>query len=84
MTRFWPQGAPIKVSIDDVERPRALVWQGDRHAVWHHVKRWRVDDGWWTERVWREYYTLTTRSGLLLVVYQDLLAGDWHLQRVYD
>jgi hypothetical protein len=41
----------------------------------HALDRWRV---------WREYFRLATRTGLLVVVYHDLLEDRWYLQRVYD
>jgi len=34
--------------------------------------------------VWREYFKLTTQTGLLVVIYLDLLNGKWYLQRLYD
>ena len=48
------------------------------------ARRWRVDQDWWRQRVWREYFKLTTRTGLLVIIYRDLLSGRWYLQRLYD
>jgi hypothetical protein len=48
------------------------------------ARRWRVDTGWWQRRVWREYFTLTTTSGMLVAIYHDVLTGAWRLQRLYD
>ena len=48
------------------------------------VKRWRVDSGWWERRQCREYIKLITTDGQLMIVYQDLLAQTWWLQRLYD
>ncbi len=39
---------------------------------------------WWRVRIWREYFKLTTGTGLLVVIYRDLLSGAWYLQRLYD
>ncbi|NIV32630.1 MAG: hypothetical protein GWN58_25255 [Anaerolineae bacterium] len=41
---------------------------------------------WWEpeEAVWREYVKVTTGTGLLCLLYRDLLAGGWFLARVYD
>jgi hypothetical protein len=27
---------------------------------------------------------LSTDTGLLVIIYQDLLSGEWYLQRLYD
>jgi hypothetical protein len=44
--------------------------------------RWRLDDEWWRERpISRLYHTLLLEDGSLLVVYRDLLAEEWYLQR---
>lgn len=84
MTHLWPEGEPIAVASDDWGAPRAFTWRGRRHQVRTITKRWRVDVDWWQERVWREYFKLATHTGLLVVVYRDLLAGGWYLQRLYD
>ena len=84
MTRLWPDGEPIAVVSDDMETPQAFTWQGQTHAVQAIAKRWRVDQGWWRWRVWREYFKLTTDTGLLVIIYRDLLDGRWYLQRPYD
>jgi len=34
--------------------------------------------------VWREYFRLMTRSGLLVIIYHDFRSGDWWLQSIYD
>ena len=84
MTRLWPEGVLITVRADYLAAPRFVTWQGAVHPVEKIAKRWRVDQGWWQNRVWREYFKLTTKTGLLVIVYRDLLTGEWYLQRLYD
>lgn len=84
MTRLWPEGEPITVASDGNETPGSFEWQGHTHPVTGISKRWRVDEGWWRRRVWREYFKLSTGSGLLVIIYHDLLTGRWYLQRLYD
>jgi hypothetical protein len=48
------------------------------------MRRWRIDVDWWRGRVWREYFKLVTRTGLLVEVYHDLVGGQWYVQRLYD
>jgi hypothetical protein len=84
MTHLWPAGVPITVEYDDLLVPHAFTWQGRQYQVQVVTKRWRLDQGWWQQRIWREYFKLTTTDGLLLIVYRDLLSGGWYLQRVYD
>jgi hypothetical protein len=84
MTRLWPQGHLIAVFTALSEEPERFTWLGQSHAVEEIVGKWRIDLDWWRERVWRDYFKLTTGSGLLVVIYRDLQADRWYLQRLYD
>jgi hypothetical protein len=84
MTRLWPGGQSILVESDSGGTPVSFAWQGRPHRVLGVAKRWRVDQGWWRRRVWREYFKLYTHTGLLVIVYRDLLSSQWYLQRLYD
>jgi hypothetical protein len=84
MTRLWPAGESIIVDSNPDGTPGALEWQGRSHPVVGVAKRWRVDQSWWRRHIWREYFKLYTRTGLLMIVYRDLLSDQWYLQRLYD
>lgn len=84
MTRLWPEGQAIDVTPDAHGIPVSFTWNGQVHRVSEVVQQWRVDTEWWRQRTWRAYYKLTTTSGLLVVVYQNLLTETWYLQRLYD
>ena len=84
MTRLWPEGETITVVCDAGGRPEQFSWRGRTHRVTHVAHQWRADVGWWRERIWRAYYKVSTDSGLLVVIFQDLAGGDWFLQRLYD
>ena len=84
MTRLWPKGQPLAVVSDTDGTPRSFAWQGHTHPVTGISKRWQVDNGWWRMRVWREYFKLETGTGLLVIIYRDLLTDQWYLQRLYD
>ena len=99
MTRLWPKGQPITVTtltttdkVDVFSRegplieavPRRIVWRGEEHQVSEITRYWRIDIDWWKERIWRAYFKLRTDTGMLVVIYQDLIGGGWFLQRLYD
>jgi len=84
MTRLWLQGDPIIVGKADAWTPAAFHWRGSDHAVDTIITQWRIDRLWWTMRIWRDYFELTTHSGLMVVIYHDLIADTWYLQRLYD
>ena len=85
MTRLWPKGVPIVVFQNGSEVPDRITWQGQTHGVAEVAKRWRVDVDWWRgASTARDYFKLTTTTGLLIIIYQDLHTGAWYLQRLYD
>ena len=84
MTRLWPAGQPVDVEEDARGRPAGFVWRGQHHSVGEVVRHWRIDFGWWRQQQWRAYYKLRTESGLLIVIYRDLVDGRWYVQRLYD
>lgn len=60
-------------------------WCMTEHNVVQVSNRWRVHTGWWTEHeVWRDYWEVTTDTKLFVSIYEDLLAGGWRLERVYE
>ena len=96
MTRLWTPAEPITVVTvaSQASRPGGapsgrghpahFSWQGQTHAVAHITRVWRVDIDWWRERIWRSYYKLNTDTGLLVIIFQDLLTNQWYIQRLYD
>lgn len=84
MTRLWETSQIIRMTVDADGVPLRFVWQDRTHPVQQINNRWRVDVGWWRLHIWREHYKLTTATGLLVIVYHDLLTDNWYLQRLYD
>jgi hypothetical protein len=84
MTYFWAMGDPIQVEVDNGWQPVRFAWRNGEHPVHAVTNRWRVDEDWWSQRIWREYFKLITTTGLLVIVFRDLVSGDWYLQRLYD
>ena len=84
MTRLWPGGERIAVWGGD-EPPAGLVAEGQCHRIVEVCNHWRIHTRWWeAEAVWREYWKMTTDTGLLCLLYHDLRTGNWFLARLYD
>ena len=65
--REGPQGRPAAVDGREVEAVR---------------ESWLVEDRWWTPApVRRRYWEVVTVCGRNLVVYRDLVEGEWFAQR---
>lgn len=96
MTRLWSPAEPIRVVTrasptkgsktrpTSNGEPASFTWKGQTHPVAFITRAWRVDIDWWRERIWRANYKLSTETGLLVIIYQDLLTNRWYLQRLYD
>jgi hypothetical protein len=70
-------------------RPARVIAAGDGrphdvdgHRVDGIRESWLVEDRWWTERpLRRRYWEVVSAGGRNLVVFHDLSAGGWFLQR---
>jgi hypothetical protein len=83
MTRLWRDGLPLAVWTEG-DLPSRFHWQGQAHTVERVTDHWRIDSGWWRFHVWRDYFKLVTRSGLVVVLYRDLDSRRWYVLRLYD
>ncbi len=81
---YWRTGDPI--TDIDVENgiPKRFTWQGRSHSVRSIANVWRIDDGWWQERVWQDRFKLITSTGLLVILSHDLITDEWRVIRTYD
>ena len=69
---------PVRVKADDAGRP-LLIGKRDVDAV---RESWLVEDRWWTEEpLRRRYWEVVTGDGRDVVVFRDLIEGQWYAQR---
>jgi hypothetical protein len=69
---------PARVTAAADGRPRTV----DGHPIEAVRESWLVEDRWWTARpLRRRYWEVVSASGRNLVVFHDLSAGGWFLQR---
>ena len=82
MTRLLREHPRIDVEIDADGRLVAIRWNGRREPV-EICNRWRVEESWWRDPIARDYAKVVGERWLALI-YQDRIAGTWHLERLYD
>jgi hypothetical protein len=79
---FKPVNLPESIIVEEspTGEPGAIKtvrWQ----AVTAIEDIWRVDDEWWrSEAVSRLYYAIHFSSGRRLIIYKNLLTGQWYRQ----
>jgi len=44
------------------------------------LESWRVDDEWWRRTIARNYMEVMLEGGKRMVLFQDLLTGQWFAQ----
>jgi hypothetical protein len=42
---------------------------------------WRIDDEWWRHTISRQYFEVMLEGGKRVVLFQDLIAGNWFMQQ---
>lgn len=71
---------PAKVEEDAAGLPVATRMKR-RQVIMAIEDRWRIDDEWWRrEPVSRLYYAVCLASGQRMVLYKDLITGEWYKQ----
>jgi hypothetical protein len=71
---------PLRVEEDAAGLPAAVRLKR-RQPVISIEDRWRIDDEWWRAApVSRLYYNVLLASGQRLVLYKDLISGEWYEQ----
>jgi hypothetical protein len=84
MTKLWGTLQLIAVEIDEAGAPVRFRWNNSEYLIECVSNKWRADRGWWERRIWREYFKVATKSGMLAVIYHDFIMDKWFLQQIYD
>ena len=88
MTRLRAEGEGVEVWGEGTHPPEpgGFEWWGASHRICKVCNRWRVHTCWWEPEkvVWREYLKVITDTGLLCLLYQDLVKRGWFVARIYD
>jgi hypothetical protein len=77
-----PVNMPVPVKIEENgEGKPVAVREKRRQTVMTIEDSWRIDDEWWrTDPVSRLYYNILLTSGRRMVLYKDIIRGDWYEQ----
>jgi len=44
------------------------------------LESWRIDDEWWRQTISRNYMEVLLEGGKRMVLFQDLITGQWFAQ----
>jgi hypothetical protein len=45
------------------------------------VDEWRIDDEWWRTPIHRRYVEVVLEGGAHVVLFEDVMTGEWYLQK---
>jgi hypothetical protein len=70
----------VKIEEDASGEPLAVRLKR-RQAVLSIEDKWRLDDEWWRSGpIARLYYNVLLASGQRMILYKDLITGNWYQQ----
>jgi hypothetical protein len=68
----------VEVELDDAGLPaRIRDGEGDWRSVEGIGDTWRLDDEWWRWPIARRYVEILLAGGGRMIVYEDLVTGEW-------
>ena len=73
---------PGRLQVEEDAKGRPSVVRRKRRLYIQGIEDyWRVDDEWWRpEPVSRIYYLINLNTGQSMVIYKDLIHGNWYRQ----
>ena len=74
----------VSVELDVIGQPRSVRRpknEGGGQAVENILDVWRIDDEWWRLTISRLYYDVMLEGGGHVVLFNDLVTGDWFAQQ---
>jgi hypothetical protein len=78
---------PVAVELN-ADRQPAVITASDGRTVGPSDGKietigetWRIDDEWWRETISRVYWEVILGGGKRVVLFQDLVAGEWFVQK---
>ncbi len=76
-----PQPCPIQVTTARDGLPRAIVWRDRLREVRRVHELWRERRQWWEQPIERDYFRLELDDGQMRVVFHEVQANQWLLER---
>ena len=74
---------PVRVSVttDPAGLPQRVQREDGELPVEEIRELWRIDDEWWRSPIIRCYADVVLAGGKRVILYQDLVTGDWWIQQ---
>ena len=72
----------VEVELDEQRRPMVVKRAtGNEKRVESLGENWRMDDEWWRQPIVRRYVEVVLEGGGRVVLFEDLITGEWWMQK---
>lgn len=72
----------VQVELDEQRRPVIVKWKTRSEKRVESIgENWRMDDEWWRQPIVRRYVEVVLEGGGRVVLFEDLITGDWFVQK---
>jgi len=72
----------VEVELDEQRRPTIVQREtGNGKRVESLGENWRMDDEWWRQPIVRRYVEVVLEGGGRVVLFEDLITGEWWMQK---
>ncbi len=72
---------PVAVELDAQGFPFAVDEGDGKRTIEEILEAWRIDDEWWREPIIRQYVEVVLEGGGHVVLFEDLHAKQWYIQK---
>jgi len=76
-----PEAASVELDANDQPQAVGRSRSNSGQAVENILDVWRIDDEWWRLPISRLYYDVMLEGGGRVVLFKDLVTGDWFAQQ---
>ena len=76
-----PEPCSIQVTTSCDGLPRAVVWHERIQEVASIYEHWRERRRWWSRPIERDYFRVEIGDGRMKVVFRDVRADQWYMER---
>ena len=72
----------VQVELDEQRRPRVVKWEMKNGKRVESIgENWRMDDEWWRQPIVRRYVEAVLEGGGRVLLFEDLITGEWFVQK---
>lgn len=77
----WGRPMWVRESADEEGAEGERGRDADERGVEEVLEEWRIDDEWWRTPIHRRYVEVVLEGGAHVVLFEDVMTGEWYMQQ---